>query len=297
MRKRIIILGCAGIASLFDPANLAAKEPVVTIELVRTFQVPGSKYIVTGGINEGGDIAGSFYGRSEDVFGFIRRANGELVGPFSDPSDTGKYTIANGINQSQICGFYRATDGVKGFFRSGATFTSYAVPGASFTQLFGLNQRGDFAGSYALPGQPYVGFVNVKGAIESFAVPGASETLAYGINRNGDAVGQYQSDTGLFHGFTRACDGTVAYPVDVPNSYSTFLYGVNDEGYIIGSYEDQQVNSHGLLVKRPHTVVTFDVPGSSLTILTGINNSGQIAGYAVIPGDKWEGFIAQIHAQ
>ena len=80
------------------------------------------------------------------------------------------------------------------------TFTTIDVPGASLTQAFGINPRGDIVGSYAAGGATHGFLLDKKGTFTTIDVPGASFTEALGVNPRGDIVGRYSAG-GAFHGF------------------------------------------------------------------------------------------------
>ena len=78
-------------------------------------------------------------------------------------------------------------------------FTTIDVPGASSTEAFGINPKGNIVGSY-LNAAGLHGFLLSKGAFTTIDVPGASFTGAFGINPKGNVVGVYSNATGT-HGF------------------------------------------------------------------------------------------------
>jgi uncharacterized membrane protein len=84
------------------------------------------------------------------------------------------------------------------------TFTPIDVPGASFTEAFGITPSGQIVGIYfdsmdTNLTKPH-GFLYDGGVFTLIDVPGASETQANGINPHGQIVGSYRDSTGV-HGF------------------------------------------------------------------------------------------------
>src|SRR5438132_11927584 len=72
-------------------------------------------------------------------------------------------------------------------------FSTIDVPGAAFTEAFGINSSGRIVGAY---GNPDVhGFVLDDGSDTTMDVPGATRTEAVGINPSGQIVGTYVSTT------------------------------------------------------------------------------------------------------
>ena len=76
-----------------------------------------------------------------------------------------------------------------------ATVKTFRI--GSFTQAFGINDRGDIVGGYL--GAGFKGFVLSGGIFTTIDVPGSAETNAWGINDRGQVVGWYFAPTG--HGF------------------------------------------------------------------------------------------------
>src|SRR6266508_408447 len=133
-------------------------------------------------------------------------------------------------------------------------FTSIDVPGASFTEAFGINPEGNVVGSY-LNAAGLHGFLLSKGAFTTIDVPGASFTQAFGINPEGNVVGVYSNATGT-HGFLlrrreRDDDGDndAFTTIDVPGASFTEAFGINPEGNVVGLYRNA-TGTHGFLLRR-----------------------------------------------
>src|SRR5260370_1062769 len=73
-------------------------------------------------------------------------------------------------------------------------FTTIDVPGASFTEAFGINPEGNIVGHYS-NARGLHGFLLSEGAFTTIDVPGASFTKAFGINPEGNIVGGYTKTT------------------------------------------------------------------------------------------------------
>src|SRR4051795_5836147 len=71
------------------------------------------------------------------------------------------------------------------------SFTQIDVPGASFTQAFGINDAGQIVGTFQDSTGPH-GFLDTGGSFTQIDVPGASFTTANGINDAGQIVGTFQ---------------------------------------------------------------------------------------------------------
>ena len=80
-------------------------------------------------------------------------------------------------------------------------FTTIDVPGASLTQAFGINNRGQIVGRYIPAGGRFLrGYVLDHGTFTTIDVP-FSTYGPIGINARGDIVGTYQLPSGNFRGF------------------------------------------------------------------------------------------------
>lgn len=115
--------------------------------------------------------------------------------------------------------------------------------------MSGLNDGGDFCGYAVGVSAPYVGFINVGGVLVSFTVPRATQTRARAINNPGQVVGDYGNPDGSVHGFLRAADGTLTYPINA-GPLGTQIMGINDKGIMAGCYANGK-GEHGFVLRLP----------------------------------------------
>jgi uncharacterized membrane protein len=81
-------------------------------------------------------------------------------------------------------------------------FITIDVPGATSTEAFGINPRGQIVGHNVDASGADHGFVLLQGAMFiTIDVPGATSTEAFGINAEGQIVGSYTDTAGTLHGF------------------------------------------------------------------------------------------------
>jgi hypothetical protein len=182
--------------------------------------------IVTG-INDSGQVTGSYTVGNSDVHGFLTNAAHTQFTTIDYPSVAGA-TKAFGINNSsQVTGTYHGTDNLwHGFVRSAdGSFTPFDVPNAIETSPQGINDSGKVTGIYRSTDRLYHGFVrstDVPPKYTTIDYPSASITYAYGINNNGQVTGVYNN--GNKHGFIAT--PVVILPVKVmgsPNPYHDTL--------------------------------------------------------------------------
>ena len=82
----------------------------------------------------------------------------------------------------------------------GPTYTSIDFPGATLTDAFGINTRGDIVGNYVNADKSDHGFLLSGGQFSTIDFPGASTTEAFTINTRGD-VGGFDTLAGGSHVF------------------------------------------------------------------------------------------------
>ena len=146
-------------------------EPALTS--FTTIDVPGSTATQAFGINESGQIVGTY------VAGPIGHSFLLSEGIFTTievPGATG--TTATGINDSgQIVGFYEDPTGIThGFLLSQGIFTTIDAPHLStLTIASGINDRGQIVGTY-FPG-PRLSFLLSQGIFTTIQVPGAPSKI------------------------------------------------------------------------------------------------------------------------
>ena len=289
-----LLLSICALASL----TAVAESKALTITVVTTFDYPGTgNSTFPFGISSKGDIAGYYVDPSNVTRGFIRLHTGVISGPYVDPNDTGNFTRTLAINGSRvIVGDYYVPVGnvFHGFFLNGHTYTQYDFTGTSTTDLFGLNDAGDFGGTGVdtLAGVSE-GFVSFGGTVTEFMVAGSTATSVHGINDLGEAVGSYNDSAGVSHGFYRDASGTITAPVDYPGSATTTVQGINDKGVIVGRYNNADGVVHAFILKLPHTFFSYDYPGATATSFNDINSKGLIAARYTDNANLAHGFIAQ----
>src|SRR2546426_12807716 len=80
-----------------------------------------------------------------------------------------------------------------------SSFTTIDFPGATSTQPWGINTRGDIVGLYVSGGVTH-GFLLSTGQYNTVDFPDATGTEVYAINPQGDVGGVY-TFAGVRHGF------------------------------------------------------------------------------------------------
>jgi hypothetical protein len=276
-----------------------AQEAPSTIQIVTLFDYPlEGVSTLPQKINEAGDIAGEIEASTGAKAGLVRSSNGRFSSPINDPNATVfNITYQRGINDSHLlCGFYLNGDDSQfhGFFESDASFTDFVIPGAMETELYAVNDAGDFCGAYSNNDVRFQAFLSVGGTIELISIRGSVNTLAYGMNNLNEVVGVYIDKSGVEHGFFRDAAGTVTAPVDPPGATTTIVFGVNDRDLIVGRFTDSSGVERGFVLQLPDTVMVLDKPGATLTSLNGINNNNVMCGRVVDSSGVAHGIVARI---
>ena len=270
-----------------------------TIEVMETFDYPGALATQPQKITDHGLITGVFIDAATGATeGFYRSRNGTFSGPVVDPNDDAALTQLRGVNNRRtFCGNYNTSDGIShGFFLSHQVFTEFDAS-SSFTVVLGINNAGDFSGSFVNDSSGVQeGFVDIGGVLINFAVPVATNTLAYQVNNSNQAAGYYiDGSDGLTHGYLRDSHGNLTFPIDPPGSTGTILFGNNDSNWVVGRYSDASGITHGLFFMTPGDFVTFDFPDSFFTSLNGISRQGWICGRYTDANGIDHGILAKVN--
>ena len=251
-----------------------------------TLDAPDSVFTQAGGINNSGQIVGTFRYTDGVDHGFLLSGGGYTT---LDPPGS-LNSSAEGINDtSQIVGTYDVpiSPGAHGYLLSNGIYTTLDVPRAINTQAIGINHSGQIVGLFNSTLTSNHGFLLSNGSYTTLDVPGTSYTQANGINNASQIVGYYIVG-GQFHGFL--LNGGLYTRLDVPGSTFTRAYGINASGEIVGDYDDVNGTRHGFLLSGGE-YTTIDPPTSIATIASGINDSGQIVG-TYSDGVLTHGFLA-----
>jgi len=235
------------------------------------------------GINDKGEVAGSYLNEDGLVAGF----SGTIDGDYETYTFDGQWTQPRGINnKGTVVGYYR--DPFSGFFAGefvrdkNGNFTTVTKDGDPTIGIFqGINEKDEFVGDYL-----NVDRVPARGAFRGEDGEWTADidlpfptvrSSARAINNQGDIVGWFISaDDFSTQGFKIAKDGTVSVFV-YPGSSATFAQGINAQGQISGTYRDNDGILHGFMLDNDMTTWTsIDAPGAVTTQGWQINNLGQV---------------------
>lgn len=279
MKNHPFRLAFVSLALLAIGAPLLCAQ-TTTFKPVAQFSYPGAYTTQANGIDDAGNVVGIFALVGDDYAnGFERFADGTLSAPIIFPGSGVYTTTPTAINNlGTIAGTY-ATDfpsGVHGFFLANGIFTTFDFPGAYFTVIQGINDAGDFVGTYMPPDNSHHAFASIGGQLSEFTIPDATYILPSDIDNQGNIVGWYNT-VETTHAFRLRNDGTLRTERQQRNTALQFL-GTNDQGTNVGVFIGGAAS--GALYAPPRgSFLTYNFPGLTYNSFTSINRRGLICGF------------------
>ncbi len=265
---------------------------------------PNSSYSIITGINDYNIIVGYYVNPTSNVIVFGASTNASPIaspGGFTYDINAGTFssfsvpylsyavtpttiTYAEGISKNgEIVGYYynNYDRGSDGFTLINGTYNTVIINGAINTRIYGVNDSGQFVGTYADTTNQSTpnSFLQLGATTITLSDPDSNGyTIATGINNGGEVVGYYggsiaKHDHNL-HGFTYL--GGTFTTVDVPGAVITKLTGISNNGDITGNYTDSALNLHGVVISG-NQYTTIDASTSGF-YPSGVNSSGTIIG-------------------
>jgi hypothetical protein len=156
------------------------------------------------GLNDKGDVVGTFRAGNSAGYGFVRSADGTIA-TFKFDTTFGVFTAINSVGA--VVGYYGATPSdSRGFLRA-PDGTITLLSDAQNSLLMSSNNQGTAAGlksNYTYKG-PFHGILRASnGAMTTFSPLGAYTTYSTFINAGGQVAGTYSSSDSKYpHGYIR----------------------------------------------------------------------------------------------
>ncbi|MGC2697220.1 MAG: hypothetical protein WA738_15655 [Candidatus Angelobacter sp.] len=211
-----------------------------------TIHISGALHTRISGVNDGGDVVGTFETSAHVVHGFLLHHTGQLqiIDPPSPMSGT-----PQGVNNSLVV--------VGGDFRwQNGKFTAidFAAPNTGESQVLnGISNPGVIVGTL-FRGDVLHGLVKAGGDVDIFQING-QDTLVNGVNGRGDLVGTGPVGNGGYVTFHFEANETNDKPERPPNpiiilfpgSSETFPSSINYQQAIVGTYHNSDSLDHGFL--------------------------------------------------
>ena len=200
-----------------------------------TIDVPGGTFTRPSGVNDTGEIVGSF---TDDTgsHGFLYKG-----GTFATlgPPGASQSEAASINNAGQIVGSFTDSAGQHGFLNVGGAFTTIDFPGATSTSALAIDNAGRILGFFESP-TDFSNFIAEGSSFTAFSCPGVFACLDF--NDNGRVVGVTGGEDGALGsgntGFVADIDGGNFDEFVYPGSFDTMAYGINNTGQIVGTILD-----------------------------------------------------------
>jgi hypothetical protein len=275
-----ICKACVAAAALALLTSVTASAQYTFVKI--KVPVAGASSAAPYGISNEGDIAGVYgiKGERRTTLGFLRTSDKQwvyLVDPVSGQTLIGP----QGVNSSRtVVGYYRPSRGVlDGFLFNGGTYFPYNESGCKDTQVNGIDDLGDLAGSCFESGKSKGWFsFNNTGTTTFFTVPGATSTFVAAINSSGQVAGSYTGGPHIVGYVRTSTGGITTYDQGLP----TWVFGLSDvsnrgDQWVAGYFENPDGSFHGFL-NLNGTNTQIDAPGAKSTVILGVNVKGWFVG-------------------
>jgi uncharacterized membrane protein len=286
-RTKRITLAAAGLIAL--GLTVGADERSLRFTAI---DFPGSVATTAFGINERGEVVGSYTDSSNKTHGFVRI--GELFRSVDFPGAA--FTQARGISPAgEIVGSYRLpgepTVNAHGYLLTrGGEFRRVDFPGHTNTIAQRIEPDGTILGCYHdtdMMGTMH-GIVIQGDHFTEFDMPASMHNGATPSGRT--IVGLY-TDMSTGRGRAYLINDGDFVPFDVPGSTSTAGWDINPSRRAVGVYQDAAALSHGFMVDRHWDFETINYPGATQTRAFGINAHGDVVGNYVDAARLTHGFL------
>jgi probable HAF family extracellular repeat protein len=259
----------------------------------KTIAPPGTRSSTAFGINDRGDVVGTFVDQDFVQHGFLL-SKGEFITVIDFPGAQG--TIARGINpRGEIVGNYRLPGdpavAARGFLRTKkGEFVNVRYPGHSWEVAQRILPDGTIVGCRhdhdqmesmrgVAIGSDGASEIDAFGSMNNGATPGLELIVGFWFNMMDNQTQGYMIEDGVFTSFM------------VPGSNSTAAWDVNPDGAIVGVYSVGTTVRGFLRTEGGDdddsdevTYTTIYYPGSTVTRAFGINPRGDIVGNYVLGG-------------
>jgi len=314
------VLSCIvvlSLAALFMPLAWSIELVVVPVD------GPNASITELHGITHTGQLVGTF----RDVKG----THGLLCTPpvdtlcsppFLNPLDlwfNGAKAVSTQVqgitNTGQLAGFFLDVKGAShGFLCAGfpANLDCHQVDVTidsvimTNTLILGIDEQGQFVGSYHDPQTRIHGFLFTGGSFRRIDVPGSVATLVSGVVTTSGTtttiVGFFVNAQAGIQGFycqlpiSQSCFTTFDVTLDGIPQTMTQAAGIN-KIQIVGSFRDEAGNAHGFVCQlplHPECFVQVDALKGVNTQILGINDRGQMVGHYRDQSGRQRGFITMV---
>src|ERR1700730_16283107 len=234
------------------------------------------------GINRKGDVVGySFQG--EDYRAYLYSSADQSVADVG--SFGGKINAACGINDAgQVTGYSQDENGnllAFLFSRSQPIASLGTLDGASTSEAFGINHKGEVVGDSQSGAQNHRPVLFSNGSVQDLGLGGSSEPdaleTAYAINDAGQIVGRHSARNNAFRAFLFVNGNTT--DLSTLGGANGEALAINKNGLVVGDSDTADGLAHAFVFDHSQLKDLGTLPGfDNASYARGINNSGDIVG-------------------
>jgi uncharacterized membrane protein len=281
MRKALILAGLFLLCAISSYAQFS----------FNAIWFPGGVHTRINGINEHGDIVGSYKLAGESQHALLVQ-EGEYI-PLAQATVLGAYpSVAYKINQhGDVVGWYATEDGAPhGFLLSKGAVTTLDFPYAACTPAtcdtyaIGINDSGTVVGFWNLYDADgnlieQHGYTWNQGVFTQIDYPGLPFTGLTAINNKGEILGGAGANpaAGSQTLFIYSKGHFNLFNVNIPGATYWQANDFNDSGQVAGMWADGAGNYHGWLLSGAN-LTSVDFPGATNTTMWGIDKAGRVVG-------------------
>jgi len=196
-------------------------------------------------INTKGEIAGTYYNTTTDLYTGFTYLNGRYTSYSVAGLPSGSDTYVYGINdEGETCGFYQTPPDYATipFINEKGTIVTFTIPNATEATCYAVNDKLEAAGYY-YDGTTYHGFIrSASGTITVVDAPNVGTgTFLEGLNNSGWTSGHFVDTSNYEHGFLRSPAGKFTL-IDVPGAAvvsggGTAGGALTDECTVVGHFD------------------------------------------------------------
>lgn len=265
------------VVKLFVCAAVTLSAASADAQYVYTkIMVPGSTFTEASGINNLGQVVGTFIDSVGIPHGFIY-----LNGVFTTvdyPSAAHNYAF--GINDAgSVVGSFSEVlpkGPYSASLREDGIWSAFDFP-AHETDGRDINALGQIVGIYNDGvGTPDHGFLKVGANYTTVDFPGAPITYVFGVNNAGTVSGSYVDNQGLVKGFVYS-NGNYTQ-LTFPNASDTIVTDINNNNMMVGWKVEAGKTIGFTFSNLKYRPVIVPFAGTTATRARGINDSGTIVG-------------------
>ncbi|MDX1980168.1 MAG: hypothetical protein SFV51_07865 [Bryobacteraceae bacterium] len=157
------------------------------------------------------------------------------------------------------------------------------LPGGDWSSAYGLNARGQVAGTSTVAGNAFHAFLwSAEDGMRDLGTLGGASSYAAAINRDGVVTGHSITASGATHGFVSSESGL--RDIGTLDGVSSHAFGINSSGQVVGGSGGRAFVYHNAEMADLNRLIAPEA-GWILVEAHAINDTGQIAGLGYHSGE------------